>query len=73
MTRKDIKNLAEVCESLKAQCDAQGGAFTAANDFEGFVGRMLWAIHASGNNPQFNEQNFRRMANGENVDIFANE
>lgn len=63
MTKDDIEHLAQVCESLKAQCVAQAG-FSISNDFDSFLGRMLWAIHASPDNPEFDESRFRAVANG---------
>jgi hypothetical protein len=43
MTRDDIEHLAEVAESVFAQVRASGPLTEA--DLDGFVGRMLWAIH----------------------------
>jgi hypothetical protein len=65
MTRDDIEHFAQVCESLKAQCKAQEDGFRVDRDFDGFIGRMLWAIHASPNNPLFDENRFRAACNGE--------
>jgi hypothetical protein len=65
MTHDDIEHLAQVCESLKAQCKAQEDGFQVDRDFDGFIGRMLWAIHASPNNPPFDENRFRAVCNAE--------
>jgi len=70
MTKADIEHLAEVCESLFAQINAsESKSFTIA-DFDSFVGRMLWAIHASNNNPRFDEARFRVSAAGGSAPIF---
>jgi hypothetical protein len=68
MTRDDIEHLAEVAESVFAQVRASGPLTEA--DLDGFVGRMLWAIHASRDNPHFSEQAFRARARGEQADLW---
>jgi hypothetical protein len=66
MTTDDIEHLAQVCESVFAQINASGSM--KAEDFDGFVGRMLWAIHASGSLPEsFDEGKFRARCRGETV------
>jgi hypothetical protein len=68
MTRADIEHLCEVCESLSAQINAsESKSFTMA-DFDSFVDRMLWAIHASvGKTARFDVNKFKAKARGENV------
>jgi hypothetical protein len=65
MTRADIEHLGEVCESVSAQIKASESKSMTMDDFDAFVGRMLWAIHASRDNPRFDENKFRQMARGE--------
>ena len=70
MTKSDIEHLAQVCESLFAQINAsESKSFTIA-DFDSFVGRMLWAIHASNGTPRFDEARFRVSAAGGADPIF---
>ena len=70
MTRQDIEHLAEVAESVFAQMNASESKSMTLDDMDSFVGRMLWAIHASKANPRFDEGAFRARARGENVSIF---
>ena len=68
MTRDDIEHLAQVAESVFAQL---GGENLTRDNFDGFVGRMLWAIESSKDNPRFSEQAFRARARGEQADLWA--
>lgn len=56
MTRSDIEHLAQVTHSLRQRLDAQ--------EFDLFVGRVLWAIHSSRDNPKFDEGRFRDACKG---------
>jgi len=64
MTKDDVEHLAQVCESLRAQCIAQGG-FSVSMDFDNFVGRILWAIRSSQGTPEFDEGRFGTVCRGE--------
>jgi hypothetical protein len=68
MTQDDIEHLAQVAESVFAQLSV---GTMSKDDFDGFLGRMLWAIHASNNNPRFSEPAFRVRARGEQADLWA--
>jgi hypothetical protein len=57
----------QVAESVFAQLNMGP---MSKDDFQGFVGRMLWAIHASKDNPRFSEQAFHARARGEQADLF---
>lgn len=68
MTRQDIDHLVQVTHSLRGKIvkegEFQSSPFTES-DFDQFIDRMLWAIHASHGNPHFDEERFRRAARGE--------
>ena len=65
MTRHDIEHLAQVSLSVASQIRASEKQCMTMDDFDGFLGRMLWAIHASKDNPRFDEGKFRSYARGE--------
>jgi len=65
MTRDDIRHLSEVLEGVTAQGNAQPEMKMPDAAFETLVGHMLWAIHASKNNPHFDENTFRAIARGD--------
>jgi len=65
MTRHDIDHLAQVCLSVASQIKASDAKVMTMDDFDAFLGRVLWAIHASNDNPHFDEANFRAYARGE--------
>jgi hypothetical protein len=67
MTRDDIEHLAEVAESVFVQLN-QGTM--SKDDFDAFLQRVLWAIHASRDNPHFSEQAFRTRAHGKPADLW---
>jgi len=74
MTREDIEHLVEVCESVSAQIRA--GNSLDMDNFDSFVDRMLWAIHSSAGNPNFDVNKFHafaRSGEGEMSDIFGAE
>lgn len=68
MTRNDIDHLAEVCESVFAQIQNEP---LTQSDFQAFVSRVLWAIHASEGNPMFNEQAFKDRSEGKEAEMFS--
>jgi hypothetical protein len=67
MTRDDIEHLVQVAESVFAQLSLGP---MSKDDFDGFLGRLLWAIDSSKDNPRFSEQAFRARARGEQADLF---
>lgn len=66
MTRDDIEHIAQCLTALKAQI----GKVYARDEHARMIDRFLWAIHASHDNPKFDEGNFRDRAFGEVADIF---
>jgi hypothetical protein len=58
-------HLCEVCESVQAQINASESKSMTMDDFDAFLGRMLWAIHASNSTPRFDEGKFRGAARGQ--------
>ncbi len=62
MTRSDIEHLAEVTHSLRSIIDTE--------DFDRLLDRLLWAIHASSDNPPFDDARFRASAHTDGVTVF---
>jgi hypothetical protein len=57
MTRDDITHLSEVARATRPQM--------VDEQYNLFLDRLLWAIHASEDNPQFDENRFREACRGE--------
>jgi hypothetical protein len=62
MTRTDIENLAQVPRFVRSVISRE--------DFDRLLDRLLWAIHASADTPQFDEDRFRASTQNDGVSVF---
>lgn len=57
MTKEDTEHLAQCCHSLISRLDE--------GEFDRFIDRLIWAIHASpGGSPNFDHQRFVNHCKG---------
>ena len=61
MTRDDIMHLAQVLVSIRPLIS---DGKLSEDEADQLIHRMLWAIHASHDNPRFDEQKFHAFVRG---------